>query len=107
VALSTETDSSRAVLRVTDNGVGIAPDMLGRLFTAFVQAEATLDRSKGGLGLGLALAKGLVELHGGEVSATSAGLGHGAEFVVRLPLVAGHGCASERSEDAPEQEQSG
>jgi PAS domain S-box-containing protein len=108
VTLSTETDSSRAVIRVTDNGVGIAPDMLGRLFTAFVQAEATIDRSKGGLGLGLALAKGLVELHGGEVSATSAGLGQGAEFVVRLPLVAGPpGCASERAEDAPTQEQPG
>jgi len=62
--------------------------MLRRLFEPFTQAEATLDRSKGGLGLGLALVKGLVEMHGGEVCAHSDGPGKGAEFVVELPLEA-------------------
>jgi len=62
------------------------PEMVSRLFQPFSQADATLDRSKGGLGLGLALAKGLVELHGGEITAYSAGPGKGAEFVIRIPL---------------------
>ena len=78
----------RATLRVSDNGVGIEPLILRRLFEPFMQAEATLDRSKGGLGLGLALVKGLVEMHGGEVCAHSDGPGRGAEFVVELPLEA-------------------
>jgi len=64
----------------------MSPEMVSRLFQPFSQADSTLDRSKGGLGLGLALAKGLVELHGGTITATSAGLGQGAEFLVRLPL---------------------
>jgi len=75
-----------AVLRVTDSGVGIDPALLPRLFEPFMQAEVPVARSGGGLGLGLALVKGLVELHGGRVSASSAGKGHGAEFVVSLPL---------------------
>jgi two-component system CheB/CheR fusion protein len=75
-----------AVLRVRDNGVGISADMLARLFEPFTQAESSLHRTKGGLGLGLALVKGLLASHGGEVSAHSAGLGQGTEFVVRLPL---------------------
>ncbi|HET9594225.1 MAG TPA: ATP-binding protein [Anaeromyxobacteraceae bacterium] len=78
----------RAVLRVSDTGAGLAPELVERLFEPFVQADATLDRSRGGLGLGLALVKELVELHGGEVAAHSAGPGHGSEFVVRLPLAA-------------------
>ena len=76
----------RATLRVIDTGVGIEPAMLPRLFQPFMQADTTLDRSKGGLGLGLALVKGLVELHGGVVSAHSGGPGQGAEFMVELPL---------------------
>ncbi len=76
----------RAEIRVSDTGVGIEPTVLCRLFRPFMQADATLDRSQGGLGLGLALVKGLVELHGGEVSAQSDGPGKGAEFVVELPL---------------------
>jgi two-component system CheB/CheR fusion protein len=77
-----------AVVRVRDQGIGIAPDMLARLFVPFAQADETLarTRSRGGLGLGLALVRMLVELHGGTVEAHSAGLGAGAEFVVRLPL---------------------
>jgi two-component system, chemotaxis family, CheB/CheR fusion protein len=76
----------RVALWIVDTGVGIEPTMLGRLFQPFMQADATLDRSMGGLGLGLALVKGLVELHGGEVCAHSDGPGHGTQFVVELPL---------------------
>ena len=86
VALSVDPSARQAVLRVADTGVGIDPELLPQLFEPFVQADATLDRSKGGLGLGLALVKGLVEQHGGTVAATSEGQGRGAEFTVRLPL---------------------
>ncbi len=75
-----------ALVQVRDDGAGIAPETLSELFEPFVQAETSLDRSHGGLGLGLALAKNLVELHGGEVRAASPGLGQGAEFTVCLPL---------------------
>jgi two-component system CheB/CheR fusion protein len=75
-----------AAIHVRDDGAGIPPDGLARVFEPFVQGDRTLDRSHGGLGLGLALVKGLVELHGGSVVVCSAGTGHGAEFVVRLPL---------------------
>jgi two-component system CheB/CheR fusion protein len=87
VAVSTDSAAQLgAVFRVADTGIGIAPEMLTRLFQPFSQADTSLDRSKGGLGLGLVLVKGLVELHGGSIAAHSAGLGQGAEFVVRLPL---------------------
>ena len=76
-----------AEITVEDDGVGIAPAMLPQIFEPFVQAEATLDRSRGGLGLGLALIKGLVEMHGGTIAARSDGLGRGACFTVRLPGV--------------------
>jgi signal transduction histidine kinase len=76
----------QAVLSVHDDGVGIEPEVLPRLFDIFSQADRSLDRSHGGLGLGLALVKGLAELHGGTVEAFSAGPGRGAEITVRLPL---------------------
>ncbi len=79
-------DLGQAILRVRDTGIGIAPEMLSRVFEPFVQADTTLDRSRGGLGLGLAMVKGLVEVHGGTASLASAGLGAGTEFTVRLPL---------------------
>jgi PAS domain S-box-containing protein len=79
---------NQAVLSVRDNGVGIAPEMRSRLFEPFIQAPQTLDRSRGGLGLGLTMVKGLAELHGGTVDVTSAGPGRGCEFTVRLPLTA-------------------
>jgi CheY-like chemotaxis protein len=66
--------------------VGIAPEMLGSVFKMFVQADRSLDRSQGGMGIGLTLVRLLVELHGGKVAATSAGLGRGSEFIVTLPL---------------------
>jgi CheY-like chemotaxis protein len=73
-------------IRVRDTGAGIEPPLLQHVFDPFVQGERTLARAEGGLGLGLALVKGIAELHGGTVRALSAGRGRGAEFVVRLPL---------------------
>ncbi len=95
LSVSTDREARHAVLGVRDNGVGMSPDVLARLFQPFMQADSTLDRSKGGLGLGLALVKGLVELHGGEITAHSGGLGQGAEFVVHLPLEHADGAVSE------------
>jgi two-component system, chemotaxis family, CheB/CheR fusion protein len=79
------------VLRVRDTGVGIAPELLPRIFDLFTQADRTLDRSEGGLGIGLSLVQKLVELHSGKVSAHSAGLGQGSEFIVRLPALSTEG----------------
>jgi PAS domain S-box-containing protein len=78
--------AGRVELRVRDTGVGVAPEQLGRLFEPFAQAEQGLARTAGGLGLGLSLAKGLAEMHGGTIAGRSEGLGRGAEFVVTLPL---------------------
>ncbi len=74
------------VVTIRDNGIGISKDMMPRLFEMFTQAQDALDRSQGGLGLGLALVRGIVELHGGSVSASSEGDNRGSEFTVRLPL---------------------
>jgi len=76
---------------VRDTGIGISSDVLGRLFEPFSQAPQAIDRSRGGLGLGLATVKGLVELHGGSVALASDGPGCGSEFTVRLPVAAPHG----------------
>jgi len=76
------------VLAVTDNGLGIAPDLLPHIFEPFVQGERTLDRSQGGLGVGLTLVRRLVELHGGSVKAYSAGPGCGSTFTIQLPTAA-------------------
>jgi PAS domain S-box-containing protein len=86
VTVSLRPEGSAAELRVRDTGAGIDPAVLPHVFEPFVQAEHTIARSEGGLGLGLALVKGIVELHGGEVRAESAGIGRGTEFVVHLPL---------------------
>lgn len=90
VSVEVEINQGRqeAVIRVTDNGVGMSPDTIALLFQPYVQAARTRDRSRGGLGLGLALVKGIVQLHGGSVSAHSDGYGAGSEFIVRLPTVA-------------------
>ncbi len=79
-------EGGEAVLRVTDDGVGMDEKTVRRLFEPFMQAAQTLERSQGGLGLGLALVRSLVELHGGRVSARSEGPGRGTELTVRLPL---------------------
>lgn len=76
-----------AVLRVGDNGIGLAADQLERIFDLFVQVDSSLDRAQGGLGLGLTLVKQLVELHGGRVEARSAGVGRGSEFIITLPTL--------------------
>jgi two-component system CheB/CheR fusion protein len=86
VEVASRREGDRAVLTVRDDGAGIAPDMREHLFQPFVQAPQTLERTPGGLGLGLAMVKGLVELHGGTVEASSAGLGCGSLFTVSLPL---------------------
>jgi len=82
-------NNGHAVVLVADNGRGISPQLLDRMFQPFVQGEQSLDRSFGGLGLGLALVKGMVELHGGKVAAYSDGPGKGARFTFALPLHAG------------------
>jgi CheY-like chemotaxis protein/two-component sensor histidine kinase len=84
--LTVQLEDDECVLRVRDTGVGMAPELLPRIFDLFTQAERSLDRSQGGLGIGLALVHRLVEMHQGRVEAYSA-LGHGSEFVVRLPVV--------------------
>jgi CheY-like chemotaxis protein len=86
IRLSGSCETGQLVIRVADTGVGISADNLPTIFRMFSQVHPTMDRSEGGLGIGLALAKGLVELHGGSIEAASAGLGCGSEFTVRLPL---------------------
>jgi signal transduction histidine kinase/ActR/RegA family two-component response regulator len=86
VAISVARDASEAIVRVRDTGVGIAPDVLPSVFDLFAQADRSLDRSEGGLGIGLTLVRSLVEMHSGSVQAFSDGFGKGSEFVVRLPL---------------------
>ena len=102
IAVEVGVDESRAeaVLTVHDTGAGIAQEMMPRLFEPFAQADRTLDRSQGGLGLGLAVVKGLVEMHGGSVTATSDGVGSGATFTIRLPLEATGAASREHLHDA-------
>ena len=83
-----------------DDGIGLAPESISGIFEMFSQIEGVEGRSEGGLGIGLALVKGLAELHGGTVEARSAGLGHGSEFIVRLPVSA-HQSASRQPADDP------
>jgi CheY-like chemotaxis protein/anti-sigma regulatory factor (Ser/Thr protein kinase) len=86
VRVRARADHGEAVLEVEDNGIGISAEMLPRLFEKFTQERQALDRSRGGLGLGLAIVREIVQLHGGTVSARSRGEGHGSTFEVRLPL---------------------
>jgi signal transduction histidine kinase len=86
IELIVEPAPSAVLISVIDNGIGIAPDMLPQIFDLFAQAEPGLDRSQGGLGIGLTLVRRLVELHGGSVEAASPGPGRGSTFTVRLPM---------------------
>jgi PAS domain S-box-containing protein len=85
VRLKVERHDGYAVISVRDDGIGIAPEQLSRVFGMFSQVDTSLERSRGGLGIGLTLVRTLVEMHGGTIEARSEGLGHGSEFVVRLP----------------------
>jgi signal transduction histidine kinase len=86
IHLSVYQEQNEAVIRVKDNGIGINPDFLPNLYEPFKQADKSLDRRDGGLGLGLSIVKGITQLHGGSVSAASDGLGKGSKFRIRLPL---------------------
>ena len=93
ISLAAERDGDEAVVRVCDNGIGIDADLLPHVFELFTQADCSLDRSQGGLGIGLTVVHRLVELHGGRVTACSGGVGRGSEFLVHLPLATA-GCES-------------
>ena len=88
IEVALEREGGQAVLRVSDNGMGVSADLLPRIFDLFAQGERGLDRSEGGLGVGLSVVKRLVEMHGGTIAAHSGGAGTGSEFVVRLPALA-------------------
>ena len=87
LSLTLQSEGDEAVIRLRDNGIGIAPEMLPHIFDMFTQVDASAARSRGGLGMGLTLAKRLVEGQGGSITARSEGLGKGSEFAVRLPRV--------------------
>src|SRR5690606_16301287 len=86
IELRVERDGAHAVVRVRDNGIGIEPQMLTQIFDLFTQADTSLERSQGGLGIGLTIAHRLVEMHGGSLAVQSEGAGKGSEFFVRLPV---------------------
>ncbi len=100
--LTVEQQGSVAVIRVKDTGVGIPPPMLPKVFDLFTQIDRTLEKSQGGLGVGLTIVKRLVEMHGGSVEAHSEGYGRGSEFIVRLPVVLS--AAREQQEDTGDQQ---
>jgi two-component system CheB/CheR fusion protein len=87
ITLSAEREDHQAAIKISDTGVGISPEMLPKVFDLFMQVDRSLDRTQGGLGIGLTLVARLVALHGGTVEAHSAGLGQGSQFIVRLPLL--------------------
>jgi CheY-like chemotaxis protein/nitrogen-specific signal transduction histidine kinase len=89
IRLIVEREETQVLVRVQDTGIGIAAEQLPRIFEMFVQGDMSLERSRDGLGLGLTLVKNLVEMHDGSVEGSSAGVGQGSEFVVRLPLLSG------------------
>jgi PAS domain S-box-containing protein len=97
VVLTAGPGADRVAVRVRDTGIGMGPDILGRLFEPFSQADRSIDRSRGGLGLGLALVKGLIELHGGRVEARSPGVAKGSEFLVHLPRAPAAAQANEKA----------
>jgi len=87
IQLSLEQTKDYATINISDNGIGISSDMLSRIFEIFSQVDSSLERTQGGLGIGLTLVKSLVEMHGGTIEASSAGLHKGSKFVVKLPVV--------------------
>ncbi len=87
IEISLARDEESALVRFEDNGVGMSPELLARVFDLFSQAQDSIDRSRGGLGIGLTLVRGLVELHGGQIAAFSGGQGQGSRFEIRFPLL--------------------
>jgi PAS domain S-box-containing protein len=87
IRVEAKADADEAVITVSDNGIGISEELLSRIFEIFVQGDRSLDRTQGGLGIGLSVCKRLVEMHGGQVLVTSAGANQGATFSIRLPRV--------------------
>jgi CheY-like chemotaxis protein len=86
IAITLTRDDQQAILSVRDDGIGIAPETLHMIFEPFTQGERVVEHAERGLGIGLALVRGLVEAHGGEIAVASDGPGHGSEFIVRLPV---------------------
>ncbi len=101
IAISLAEENGHAVFCVRDSGVGIPAPMLNRVFDLFTQVEHSLDRSQGGLGIGLTLVRELVEMHGGQVQVTSGGAGQGSEFRVRIPRAADASAARELAAAPP------
>jgi two-component system, sensor histidine kinase len=89
ISLKAELENHQATICVKDNGIGISPELLPRVFDMFTQADNSLERMNSGLGVGLSLARRLIELHGGSIEARSGGPGAGSEFIVRLPVAEG------------------
>ena len=104
ISVDAEAEGTFVVIRIRDSGAGIAPETLPFIFDLFVQHTPTLDRARGGLGIGLTVVRSLVELHGGSVSAHSAGPGKGSEFVLRLPRASDASTAREASPAAPDRQ---
>ncbi len=96
IRIDVDRDGPDAVIAISDNGVGIPEELLPQIFELFVQSDRTLDRSQGGLGIGLSVVQRLVDMHGGTVAASSAGQGSGATFTLRLPII-------EAPRDTPEE----
>jgi CheY-like chemotaxis protein len=102
IRLAVERDGDEAVIRVQDEGIGIAPHLLPHVFEMFTQLDQSLERSQSGMGVGLAIARQLIEMHGGSVQAHSEGLESGSEFIVRLPLLHSPATAQQGTEgDGP------
>jgi len=100
VVVTVERDGDHACVHVKDDGVGIAPDRIGTIFELFAQAENAIGRAQGGMGIGLALVRNLLQLHGGTISVKSDGLGKGSDFIVSFPLSTGEQIAAEQEAQA-------
>jgi PAS domain S-box-containing protein len=100
ICINSRIEDDHAVIEVRDTGLGISAELLPKVFDLFVQGERSLDRSEGGLGIGLSVCKQLIEMHGGHVTASSEGIGHGSTFAIHLPLAREAGALRESASDA-------
>ena len=101
IELRARRESQHCVVRIRDTGIGISPEAVSRIFEMFTQEERPDKTGNSGLGIGLALTRSIIELHGGTIEASSAGFGQGSEFVIRLPLDASHAAESAKQDEAP------